>query len=211
MSATSTGRVRDKEGKQRAILDAAAQVFAECGYESSYTKDIAVRAGCSEAMIFHYFVDKQGLFEQVVARRARDAIEYSEASLADNYPATIDEYVTALFTLRIQDTERAVQWDVSARGLVDSSFAKRALAPLHQERIDVIVAGLRHYQDDGQIAVGLDVEVLAEVIGNLINMSVILGPRMFGTSHDRMAAEAETGAAVLVGGLRALSEAIETA
>jgi AcrR family transcriptional regulator len=206
MSSTSLSRVRDKESKQRAILEAARATFAESGYEASYTRKIAGRAGCSEALIFRYFVDKRGLFERVVATRAREAIERTEAALTEEYPATVEEYVSKLFTLRILDTEQLVQWDASARGLVDRDFATRTLTPIHEARISTIAAGLRHYQDLAQIPADLEMELLAEVVGNLVNMSVIIGPRMFGTAADQVTAEANLGASVLARGIRTFSQ-----
>ncbi|MGA8546442.1 MAG: TetR/AcrR family transcriptional regulator, partial [Mycobacterium sp.] len=74
MTAGARRRVRDKDGKQRALLEAAAEVFAEAGYAAAATKEIARRADCSEAMLFHYFGDKQGIFEQVVTRQIADLV-----------------------------------------------------------------------------------------------------------------------------------------
>ena len=59
-------------------MEAAAEVFAEQGFEAAATKEIARRAGCSESMLFHYFVDKQGIFEQVVSPQIAEAVAESE-------------------------------------------------------------------------------------------------------------------------------------
>lgn len=51
-----TGRTR--------LLTAAREVFAESGYRGSTTRDIALRAGISEPMLFRHFGSKAALFER---------------------------------------------------------------------------------------------------------------------------------------------------
>ncbi|WP_407318864.1 TetR/AcrR family transcriptional regulator [Isoptericola halotolerans] len=52
------------------ILDAAASVLHERGVARATTKEIARTAGCSEALLYKYFTDKQELFLGVLAERA---------------------------------------------------------------------------------------------------------------------------------------------
>ncbi|WP_240355521.1 TetR family transcriptional regulator [Mycobacterium bourgelatii] len=47
MTTGARRRVCDKDDKQRALLEAAAQVFAEAGYAAAAMKEIAGRADCS--------------------------------------------------------------------------------------------------------------------------------------------------------------------
>ena len=49
------------------ILDAAAKLFAERGYNSTSTKDIAKSADVNESTIFRLFKDKESLFEATLA------------------------------------------------------------------------------------------------------------------------------------------------
>lgn len=52
------------------ILDAAATVLRERGIARATTKEIARAAGCSEALLYKYFADKQELFVGVLSERA---------------------------------------------------------------------------------------------------------------------------------------------
>jgi AcrR family transcriptional regulator len=52
---------RDKEKRQRSLIDAANAVFAEHGYDAATTRAVAERAGCSEGLIHRYFGGKRGL------------------------------------------------------------------------------------------------------------------------------------------------------
>jgi AcrR family transcriptional regulator len=64
-------RPRDAERTQEALLDAAAQVFAEFGFEGARTDDIAKRAGVNVALLFRYFENKEGLYRAVIERGHR--------------------------------------------------------------------------------------------------------------------------------------------
>jgi AcrR family transcriptional regulator len=52
--------------KQRRILNAAIDVFAEKGYANSSTHEIAKRAGAAEGNIFSKFGNKQGLLSAII-------------------------------------------------------------------------------------------------------------------------------------------------
>ena len=56
---------RKKETVRR-ILDAAAQVFAETGYQGARVDRIANRAGVNKAMIYYHIGDKKALYTQVL-------------------------------------------------------------------------------------------------------------------------------------------------
>lgn len=50
------------EEKQKTIIDAALKAFGTNGYKKTSVSDIAVAAGISKAMIFHYFGTKKTLY-----------------------------------------------------------------------------------------------------------------------------------------------------
>lgn len=97
MATSRAKRVRDKDGKQRALVEAAAEVFAEQGFDAAVTKEIARRAGCSESMLFHYFRDKQGIFEQVVSRQIAEGVTEAEDKVLESLPDEFVEFVRQLF------------------------------------------------------------------------------------------------------------------
>lgn len=50
------------EEKQTAIIDGALKIFGNNGYKKASVSDIAVAAGISKAMVFHYFGTKKALY-----------------------------------------------------------------------------------------------------------------------------------------------------
>lgn len=61
-------KVRDRESTLAAILQAATAVFAQHGLRAARTDEIAVRAGITRGLLFHYFPSKEKLFEAVLQR-----------------------------------------------------------------------------------------------------------------------------------------------
>lgn len=48
------------------ILDAAALLFARCGYENSSIADLAAAIGVSKAAIYHYYATKQEIYDAII-------------------------------------------------------------------------------------------------------------------------------------------------
>ncbi len=60
------------------ILDVAAHVFAEVGYEAATTEAIAERAGVSIGSLYQFFPNKKALFEAIGARYLEQARQLFE-------------------------------------------------------------------------------------------------------------------------------------
>lgn len=54
------------EERRQQIIDAALRVFARKGFIGATNKDIALEAGVTPGLIYHYFADKHALFEAVL-------------------------------------------------------------------------------------------------------------------------------------------------
>lgn len=59
-------RAHDFEAKQRAILHAAAGVFAEVGMDKASMAQIALRADVSKALLYHYYPGKDALIFDII-------------------------------------------------------------------------------------------------------------------------------------------------
>jgi len=68
------GRRRDAAATRQALLDAAAKLFAERGFDRTTVRDIAKLAGVNQSLLFRYFGSKDAVFEEVIARNGREHI-----------------------------------------------------------------------------------------------------------------------------------------
>nr|NLI49887.1 TetR/AcrR family transcriptional regulator [Propionibacterium sp.] len=67
----------DAEERRKAILDAGRGLFAGSSFSEVSTQRVAAAAGASQALVFHYFGSKAGLYTAVV----EDAVEHLQAAL----------------------------------------------------------------------------------------------------------------------------------
>jgi AcrR family transcriptional regulator len=80
MAQRAVRRHTDRETRQKAILDAALDVFAEKGFDAARLDDVAARAGVAKGTIYLYAPSKQALFEALV--RQAIVVPVAEASAA---------------------------------------------------------------------------------------------------------------------------------
>lgn len=75
-------RAVDFQEKQRGILTSAASVFAELGMEKASMSQIAVQAGVSKALLYHYYPGKDALIFDIV-RTHLEELQEAVASADD--------------------------------------------------------------------------------------------------------------------------------
>ncbi len=105
-------RAADFEDKQRAILTCAAMVLAEQGMDKASMAQIAVQAGVSKALLYHYYPSKDALVFDIIHTHLTELVEAVEG--ADD--ATLDPRArlrvlvgTVLETYRDADEYHIVQ------------------------------------------------------------------------------------------------------
>lgn len=81
-----------KESKE-SILNAALILFSLYGYQSVNIDTIAKNANCSRALIYHYFNDKEGIYEAMMPIVAGRIYEITESV---DYSLSADESLNAL-------------------------------------------------------------------------------------------------------------------
>lgn len=79
------------EKRKDMILNAACNLFAEKGYENTSTKQLAMAANCSEALLYKYFDSKQAIMDTLLQEWANSQNRKIKLEIIDN---------SALLTLR---------------------------------------------------------------------------------------------------------------
>ncbi|MFC5724297.1 TetR/AcrR family transcriptional regulator [Streptomyces gamaensis] len=74
-------RKRDADATRQALVEAAAALFAERGYDRTTVREIAARAGVNQALLFRYFGSKRSLFGVVMARGSRQRLRETPPEL----------------------------------------------------------------------------------------------------------------------------------
>ncbi|MBO9166437.1 TetR/AcrR family transcriptional regulator [Lactiplantibacillus pentosus] len=92
--------------KQRAILQASLDLFAEKGFDQTSTSDIAQRAGVAEGTVYRRYKTKAALRDAVLAPIAAKIVpilasDFSEDELHRRYPS-LQAFLTAVVNDRMQ-------------------------------------------------------------------------------------------------------------
>ena len=146
------------------ILDAAAEVMSERGIAATTTRAIAAAAGCSEALLYKYFDDKQQIFLTVLLERMPTAATPG----AGEAPATLTDALTDLtertFELFRQTFPMAVSIFGSPELLAEhrDSVRSRGFGP--EGAVAIAAAQLAREQSTGRIRKDADVEAAASLL-----------------------------------------------
>ena len=77
---------RRPEHRPQQIIEAALEVFGECGLANARLQDIANRAGVSKGTIYLYFPNKEELFREMIRQTAVAAIERAAKVVTQGTP-----------------------------------------------------------------------------------------------------------------------------
>ncbi|MFC8799633.1 TetR/AcrR family transcriptional regulator [Promicromonospora sp. NPDC057138] len=146
------------------ILDAAARVMREQGVAHATTKEIARAAGCSEALLYRHFADKQGLFMAVLEERLPGFALPDDAAGTGTVEANLVRMVSGLLDFYVDS------FPISA-----SIFSSSTLLARHREAIAAHGAGpqvpllrLQAYLEAemkaGRVRPDVDVEAVARLL-----------------------------------------------
>ncbi|MFI6357996.1 TetR family transcriptional regulator [Streptomyces sp. NPDC050743] len=91
-------RVRDPVRHREAILEAAAQAFAERGYDRATVREIARRAGVTHGLVLRHFGSKEALFLAAVPG-TREVVQ-----LADESGQSLSTRIAQSYVRRLEDS-----------------------------------------------------------------------------------------------------------
>jgi TetR/AcrR family transcriptional regulator len=135
---------RNPERTRELILAAALKEFSRSGFAGARVDVVARKAGVNKRMLYHYFRDKRGLFEEVLRRRMSERNRWAAAAPED--PAEKAPY---WFDLMWRDVDwiRLLEWEALqvADGGVIAEKERR-------EFLQGILEQIRAGQRNGRIA-----------------------------------------------------------
>lgn len=79
-------RAKDHDDKRVAIMETAARIFADGGYDRTSMAQLAAECGVSKALIYHYYASKEALLFDIIENHLSellDAVEKADDKEAD--------------------------------------------------------------------------------------------------------------------------------
>lgn len=147
------------------ILDAAAKLFAESGYDAVSMNAVAERAGVSKANIFHHFSSKESLYLAVVRAACHDAGERLGELGAERGPFAerFASYAASMLTDMLEHDQ--IQRLILRELLVDGERRGKEFAEkVFGENFARFVGILRQGQLKGQLRADLDPAMMATLL-----------------------------------------------
>src|SRR3981081_4254853 len=86
-------RERLKGETQRAILQAAEEVFGDSGLSGARMEDIATRAGVSVGTVYNHFEDRDALLAELIVTRRHDLLARLDAALTSTERAGFGAHI----------------------------------------------------------------------------------------------------------------------
>ncbi len=155
-----------RKRREEQILDAAARLFAQRGYDQANTQELADRLGVGKGTLYRYFPSKRELFLAAVDRGMRRLRAYVDAAMEGiedpfervaaatraylEFFNTHAEFVELLIQERAQFKDRPMptyfvyreanigRW----RALLESLIAQGRVRPLNVERITEVISDM---------------------------------------------------------------------
>jgi AcrR family transcriptional regulator len=154
------------------ILDAAATLFAERGYNGTTTRAIAQRAGVNEVTIFRRFASKQGLLGALAETWAQSMAGYAVSQLPE--PSDTFGTLTALAELEVDQATRfggaALRLALDARTTPE---VEQVLGGGPGGNFRGLSEYLGQRQQEGDLREDIDAEVMAEAFFALTSQLVM--------------------------------------
>lgn len=181
-----TIKKRDKAASKQALLDAAIAVFSERGYDAATTKEVAKRAGVSEALITRYFEGKKGLLLEIVKSFSQEMPEDTPASLP--WTKDLKEELKQLFAFhcRQHETNAAFMKVVLSRAIVDPELGKQVGAIVHNRKLPVLQTRLRHYLENSDPSQSEAIEALAFAVSSLSFSLGFMAPEVMSLETEKL-------------------------
>lgn len=171
-------RDRKKQEVRGRIINAAAGLIAEIGFDDTTMEDVAAAADVSVGTVYNYFGSKGGLLLAGVEDDTDRMIDAGQTVVDDPGPDPV-QAVKQLSRVYLDDL---VSWDkrllreviVAAFERVGGSEVTAGLARQDERLIEQMTVLLSHFDREGQFAPGVEVIDAVMVIFSLIALQLFL-------------------------------------
>ena len=166
--------------RRREILDAAAVVFGERGFEAATLADVGERAGVSPGTVQHYFGTKAGLFHEVISDRFFSGAAEDEALLI-NHRGSYRDLLRVLLERSWARLSRPGNAELLLVGMASTDSCPEAGRVVSGElggRCPRVLQGVIHAGVQAGEFRTVNAETLARVLGAAI-IGLVVGRRRF--------------------------------
>lgn len=191
----------DKEGRQRALLDAATRVFARYGFDAATTREVAEIARCSEGLIHRYFGGKRGLLLALLEARAPEIA--ATISRPSSFEGSVAAQIADLLISQIDamwENREIMRVNVS-QASIDAEVGDVIARQYNDVRIVSIESHLSGLQLAGRIRPDVNIHSVAHALSGLGFAMGFWAQVVFAQPRDEIHHSARAFADILARGL----------
>jgi AcrR family transcriptional regulator len=159
-------RSEKRERRAADILDAAAEVFTEKGFEDSHIGAIAARADVAVSTVYNYFDSKDGLIFALTARYVRETVRLREGLVIDppdDPLAALDAYNAIALDNSLRHLSKTLWQRVLQAGMVGGEHLSPMIPMIDELLLGQVTRMLQTLQDRGHLRKGANVRDLAAI------------------------------------------------
>ncbi|OOG67692.1 TetR family transcriptional regulator [Sinorhizobium sp. A49] len=170
-------RARQKADRNRRILDAAALLFREVGYDSARIEDIAERAEVSVGTFYNYYENKGDILVATVSMEVEEVLAAGR-TIVDNPPSSVEGALEALIGQYYDHSLVYLSKEMWRTAMAisiqqpESPFSKR-YTELDRRLCDQVATLIHKLQVKGLVTPGTDVRAVGEMLFNNLNLMFI--------------------------------------
>jgi TetR/AcrR family transcriptional regulator, regulator of cefoperazone and chloramphenicol sensitivity len=167
-------KTHDRAATERALLEAAARLFSEKGYEGTTTREIAESADCAEALIQRYYGGKNGLLLTIVKEGLlkTPTVDIAKLPFVESLVAEIEQIFRAAAE-NLHNRSQHIRITFS-RALIDPDFKDFKKIVMRPERLAVVEQRLTRYRDEGMVDASIDLGAASEMLlGGIFQLAFV--------------------------------------
>ena len=166
---TTNRRTRAPRRRKSEILEAAARVFHEKGYESTSIQDIADSVGILKGSLYYYITSKEDLLYEIIQDVHEEALKNLDliSGLEGTALQKIRAFVVVHFT---HNAENLVKMGVFFKDFRSLGGERRRIIVEERDKYDTFLRDLiRQGQKDGTVCRDVDAKLTAITILGMLN------------------------------------------
>ena len=168
-------RQRQKIDRDHRIVEAAARLFREFGFEGVKIETIAEQAGVSVGTIYNYYESKGDVLIAVVSLEVNEVISAGEGVLS-RPPVLASDAVDALFDIYLRHSLHYLSKEMWRAAMSMSVLHPESRLGHHYGELDEKLCGqvcrlLARLRRQGSIDKAVDIEVVGRILFNTMNIS----------------------------------------
>lgn len=104
--------VKEAEVRKSEILDAAAALFGEKGFDSTSTNDILDVVGIARGTLYHHFKSKEDIMDALIERQTNRLLARAREVAEDKSGSVEERMVRTIMALHVEETEHGEEQEM---------------------------------------------------------------------------------------------------